>query len=106
MGMTNRPMNFRGIAPMTFQVEFSGTPEQFIKLAWELGEGDMDSLDLGDAMGVFIAKTMDNYYEFDVIRDEFELHCQMVFDSFQWRDIRTPINFNTILTPEDIEPIH
>lgn len=101
--MTNQPMNFRGTAPMTFQVEFSGTPEQFILLALELSEGDMDSLDMGDAMGVFIGKTFDEYFEFEVIRDEFQLRSQITFDSFHWKDIREPINFDLILDPETID---
>ena len=62
----------------------------------------MDGLDMGDAMGVIIGKTFDEYYEFSVIREEFTLHSQIIFDSFQWKDIRERINFNIVLSPSDI----
>lgn len=87
---------------MIFKVEFSGTPEQFILLAQELSEGGLDSLDMGDAMGYFISRTMEEYYEFDVFRDEFELRASIVFDSFQWKTI--PIDFNFSIDPSTIDP--
>jgi hypothetical protein len=86
----------RGIAPMKLEVEFSGTPAEFILLAEELNGDILDSRDIGDAMGVIISHTMLNDCEFDYTDSKGNsLYACITFDSFQWNAV--PVDFQVNL---------
>ncbi len=50
-------MTFKGTARSTVTVEFTGTEEEFIALAEEIIDGQLDSRDRGDAMGAIVLET-------------------------------------------------
>lgn len=75
----------KGIAPMRFHLEFTGTDEELIDIAEDMS-GGLDSHDLGDAMGFFLTHAMMNDSEFSYPskNEGTELRGWIEYDLFEW----------------------
>src|SRR5690349_13250864 len=83
---------FRGIAPLRVEVRFSGTPAQLISFAEALNGDQLDSRDMGDAMGIIIEHTLLNAGVLEMNHDGESLTADLDYGSFQWE--QTPMNFD------------
>lgn len=83
---------FTGKAKGVLELEFSGTPAQFI-LEMEALNGDIfDSRDMGDAMGFlfhYLVTSAD--YELQIDRESYSLYAVLHLENFTWESV--PIHF-------------
>jgi hypothetical protein len=78
----------KGTAPMRMKIQWNGTQDELIKLADEMSEHGLDSLDLGDSMGFFLTYAMFNDSEFEIHSGENTLKGWIEYESFQWEGIK------------------
>jgi hypothetical protein len=76
----------KGTAPMRCEVKWDGTSEELID-AVEDTFGELDTPDLGDAMGSIITECMLNDLEISLKWGSHTLEAAIVFDSFSWEGI-------------------
>ena len=73
---------------MRLELQFDGPEDELIEIAEILNDEPLDSRDLGDAMGVFIAHAMFNDSEFEFRSNQgHTLTAAIIFDSFSWEGV-------------------
>lgn len=71
---------------MKMELHFTGTEEELLQIAEYQLEGELDSRDLGDAMGFFLTECMMNGGELSCGMPGIDglVQCTIDYDLFQW----------------------